>query len=264
MKINGDFGYVVKDAEGYHVHGSETEGTKENELAYRMDPEKLESVSMDFPVYASVYDFNTDETPNIYREAENYMSKAELLLEVKRLITIDETIPMCNENIYFLAKKVLVLVDWQNLSDFLWDGFANEDLPVYQKELPVPPAPVEEVHGIPEYSELLNALLKYQASHQKDLAYVTSKKESQIDNPFDSPNTEKKQPFFELYYDAIEDDVYVTYSNGKYCNEDYCEGSHCIKDVQSFEKDKASLDAILAIVVKNLKQLEKSEKYEIH
>lgn len=260
MKINGDFGYVLKDADGYHVHGSETEETKDNERAYRMDPEKLESVSMDFPVYASVYDFNTDGTLDIHREAENYMSKAELLLEVKRLITIDETIPMCTENVYFLAKKVLVIVDWQNLSDFLWGDFANEDLPVYQEELPVPPAPVEEVHGIPEHSELFDTLLKYQASHQKDLSYVSSKKERQINNPFDSPDTEKKQPFFELYYDSIEDDVYVTYSNGKYCKENYCEGSYCIKDAQSFEKNKASLDAILAIVVKNLKQLEKSEK----
>lgn len=260
MKINGDFGYVVKDAEGYHVHGSETEETKGNELAYRMDPEKLESVSMDFPVYASVFDFNTEETPDIHREAGSYMSKAKLLLEVKSLIIIDETIPMCNENVDFIAKKVLTLASWQSLSDFLWNDFANKNLPVFQKELPVPPAPVEEVHGIPEHSELLDALLKYQASHQKDLAYVSSKKESQIDNPFDSPNTEKKQPFFELYYDAIEDDVYVTYSNGKYCNEDYCEGNYHIKNAQTFEKGKASLDAILAIVVKNLKQLEKSEK----
>ena len=104
MKVTGDYGYVVKAKDGYHVYGDETDETQGTELTYRMDPNELESIPMDFPVYADVHDFD-DESSDMHREAWDYMDKEHLLLEVKRLIMTDKTIPLCDENVYFIAKK---------------------------------------------------------------------------------------------------------------------------------------------------------------
>lgn len=60
-----------------------------------------------------------------------------------------------------LLKKALALADWQDLIDFIWDGFANEDLPVYKKELPVQPVKAEDHPADVDQSTLLNAVMKY-------------------------------------------------------------------------------------------------------
>ena len=238
MKITGDYGYVVKAKDGYHVYGDETDETQGTELTYRMDPNELESVPMDFPVYADVYDFDYEESSDMHREAWDYVDKEHLLLEVKRLIMTDKTIPLCDENVYFIAKKALALADWQNLSDFIWDDFANEDLPVYKEELPVQPVKAEDNPVNVGQSALLDAVMNYKAEHQKDLALVSS------------IQAVKDGVYLKLDYDVVNDDVYVT----------YCDGVHgdrkerCwLTDVQDFKEYEDVLNATLAIVKKNLK-----------
>lgn len=239
MKITGDYGYVVKDSEGYHVYGDETDETQGLELAYRMDPNGLESVSMDFPVYADVHDFDDEESSDIHREAWDYMDKEHLLLEVKRLIMTDQTIPLCDENIYFIAKKALAIVDWQDLSDFIWNDFATEDLPVYKEELPVQPAKAEDNLDSVVQSALLDAVMNYKAEHQKDLA------------PVSSIQAIRDGVYFKIDYDVVNDDVCVT----------YCDGVHgerkerCwLTNVQDFKGYEDVLNATLAIVKKNVKR----------
>lgn len=239
MKIIGDYGYVVKNEEGYHVYGDETDETQGTELTYRMDPNELESVPMDFPVYADVHDFDDEESSNMHREAWDFMDKEHLLLEVKRLIMTDETIPLCDENIYFIAKQALAIADWQDLSDFIWNDFASEDLPVYKKELPVQPVKAEDNPVNVDQSTLLNAVMKYKAEHQKDLALVSS------------IQAVKDGVYLKLSYDVVNDDVYVT----------YCDGNHgdrkeqCwLTNVQDFQEYEGVLNATLAIVKKNVRR----------
>lgn len=238
MKVTGDYGYVVKAKDGYHVYGDETDETQGVELTYRMDPNELESVPMDFPVYADVYDFDDDESSDIHREAWDYMDKEHLLLEVKRLIMTDKTIPLCDENVYFIAKKALALADWQDLSNFIWDDFANEDLPVYKEDLPVQPVKAEDNSASVGQSALLDAVMKYKAEHQKDLALVSS------------IQAIKDGVYLKFDYDVVNDDVYVTYRDGNH-------GDHkeqCwLTNVQDFKEFEDVLNATLAIVKKNLK-----------
>lgn len=239
MRINGDFGYVVKDADGYHVHGSESDSTQDRELVYRIDPDELESLPLDFPVYANVHDFSDKESSDMHREAFEYMDKEGLLLIVKRFIMSDKTIPLCDENIYFIAKAVLALVDWQDLHDFLWTDFANEDLDVYRKELPVQPIRAKKVSDDFGHSKLLEAVLKFKAEHQEDLAFVSSDQAT------------KNMVYFKLNYDVINDDVHV----------EYCDGYHGKRievgwwsDAKAFEEYQDILNATLAVIVKNLKE----------
>lgn len=244
MKIIGEYGYVTKDAaKNYHVYGygSETVNTQDRELGYRIDPDELESLPLDFPVYASVHDFSDKESSDMHREALDYMDKESLLLIVKRFIMSDKTIPLCDENIYFIAKAVLSLVDCQDLHDFLWTDFANEDLDVYRKELPVQPIRAKKVSDSDDFghSKLLEAVLKFKAEHQEDLAFVSSDQAT------------KNMVYFKLNYDVINDDVHV----------EYCDGYHGKRievgwwsDAKAFEEYQDILNATLAVIVKNLKE----------
>ena len=238
MKITGNYGYVVKAKDGYHVYGDETDETQGTELTYRMDPDELESVPMDFPVYADVHDFDDEESSDMHRKAWDYMDKEHLLLEVKRLIMTDKTIPLCDENVYFIAKKALALADWQDLIDFIWDGFATEDLPVYKEELPVQPVKAEDNSASVGQSALLDAVMKYKAEHQKDLALVSS------------IQAIKDGVYLKLSYDVVNDDVYVTYRDGNHGDrKEQC----WLTNVQDFKEFEDVLNATLAIVKKNLK-----------
>lgn len=238
MKIIGDYGYVVKAKDGYHVYGDETDETQGVELTYRMDPNELESIPMDFPVYADVHDFD-DESSDMHREAWSYMDKDQLLLEVKRLIMSDKTIPLCDENVYFIAKQALAIADWQDLSDFIWNDFASEDLPVYKKELPVQPAKAEDNPVNVNQSTLLNAVMKYKAEHQKDLALVSS------------IQSVKDGVYLKLSYDVVNDDVYVTYYDGNHGDRK----KQCwLTNVQDFQEYEGVLNATLAIVKKNVRR----------
>lgn len=239
MKIIGDYGYVVKNEKGYHVYGDKTDETRGTELTYRMNSEELESVPMDFPVYADVYDFDDEESSDMHREAWDYMDKEHLLLEVKRLIMTDKTIPLCDENVYFIAKKALDLADWQDLSDFIWDDFANEDLPVYKEELPVQPVKAEDNPVNVDQSTLLNAVMKYKAEHQKDLALVSS------------IQAIKDGVYLKLDYDVANDDVYVIYCDGVHGDrKEQC----WLTNVQDFQEYEGVLNATLAIVKKNVRR----------
>ena len=237
MKVTGDYGYVVKAKDGYHVYGDETDETQGTELTYRMDPNELESIPMDFPVYADVHDFD-DESSDMHREAWDYMDKEHLLLEVKRLIMTDKTIPLCDENVYFIAKKTLALADWQDLSDFIWNDFANEDLPVYKEELPVQPVKAEDHPVNVDRSALLDAVMNYKAEHQKDLALVSS------------IQAIKDGAYLKLDYDVANDDVYVIYCDGVHGDrKEQCR----LTNVKDFKEYEGVLNATLAIVKKNLK-----------
>lgn len=251
MKIIGDYGYVVKNEEGYHVYGDETDETQGTELTYRMDPDELESVPMDFPVYADVHDFGDDESSDMHREAYQYMDKEHLLLEVKRLIMMDETIPLCDENVYFIAKQALAIADWQDLSDFIWNDFASEDLPVYKKELPVQPAKAEDNPVDVKQSTLLDAVMKYKAEHQKDLSYVASNRDWDRYEPFTDSSLpeEQRNPFFEFYYDVFKDQVFVTYGEGK--GHGNCQW--LFENANQFKKNEAKLNAALGAIVNILK-----------
>lgn len=239
MKIIGNYGYVVKNEEGYHVYGDETDETQGTELTYRMDPDELESVPMDFPVYADVHDFDDEESSNMHREAWDYMDKEHLLLEVKRLIMTDKTIPLCDENVYFIAKKALALADWQDLNDFIWDDFANEDLPVYKEELPVQPAKAEDNLNSVVQSALLDAVMNYKAEHQKDLALVSS------------IQAVKDGVYLKLNYDVVNDDVYVTYCDGNHSDR---KEQYWLTSVENFKEYEGVLNATLAIVKKNVRR----------
>ena len=238
MKVTGNYGYVVKAKDGYHVYGDETDETQGTELTYRMDPDELESVPMDFPVYADVHDFDDEESSDMHREAWDYMDKEHLLLEVKRLIMTDKTIPLCDENVYFIAKKALALADWQDLHDFIWDDFANEDLPVYKEGLPVQPAKTEDNLDSVVQSALLDAVMKYKAEHQKDLALVSS------------IQAVKDGVYLKLSYDVVNDDIYVTYCDGNHGDR---KEQYWLTSVENFKEYEGVLNATLAIVKKNLK-----------
>lgn len=238
MKITGNYGYVVKAKDGYHVYGDETDETQGTELTYRMDPDELESVPMDFPVYADVHDFDDEESSDMHRKAWDYMDKEHLLLEVKRLIMTDKTIPLCDENVYFIAKKALALADWQDLNDFIWDDFANEDLPVYKEELPVQPAKAEDNLDSVVQSALLDAVMNYKAEHQKDLALVSS------------IQAVKDGVYLKLSYDVVNDDIYVTYCDGNHGDR---KEQYRLTSVENFKEYEGVLNATLAIVKKNLK-----------
>ena len=97
-------------------------------------------------------------------------------------------------------KKTLALADWQDLSDFIWNDFANEDLPVYKEELPVQPVKAEDHPVNVDRSALLDAVMNYTAEHQKDLALVSS------------IQAIKDGAYLKLDYDVANDDVYVIYS----------------------------------------------------
>lgn len=255
MKITGDYGYVVKDEEGYHVYGDKTDETQGTEVVYRIDDNKLKSVPMDFPVYADVHDFGDDESSDMHREAYQYMDKEHLLLEVKRLIMMDETIPLCDENIYFIAKQVLEIVDWQDLCDFVETDFAEEDLPVYKEELPVQPAKAEDNSVNVNQSTLLDAIMKYKAEHQKDLSYIASNRDWDRYSPFTDSSLpeDQRNPFFEFYYDVFKDQVFVTYGEGK--GHGYCQW--LFEDVNQFKKNEEKINAALGAIVNILKtQLE--------
>lgn len=131
----GDYGYVIIDNDGYHVHGDATDETYDNELCYRANSNDLSKLSNDFPIYADVHDFNDDNDDDFDREAMIYMDKYNFIRIIKEFLDENQLIN-CAANIKWIAEYVLNMVDWQDLERFVKEEMAEVDLEAIKEHIP--------------------------------------------------------------------------------------------------------------------------------
>lgn len=100
----------------YYITGGESDQTEDGEVVFNLGFDNFERVDYDAPVYASVYEFDSDG------ECTNYTTKADLIaIATERLQS--ENLRTSKHNIDLVIMNALSVCDYQTI-----EGFINNEM----------------------------------------------------------------------------------------------------------------------------------------
>lgn len=96
----------------YYITGGESDQTEDGEIVYNLGFDNFERIDYDAPVYASVYNFDDDDT------CMDFATKADLITCATERLQ-NEDLPTSKHNINFVIMNALSVCDYQTIEAFI-------------------------------------------------------------------------------------------------------------------------------------------------
>lgn len=96
----------------YYITGGESDQTEDGEIVFNLDFDNFERVNDDAPVYASVYEFDSNGN------CTDYATKADLIAAATERLQ-SENLPASKHNIDFIIMNALAVCDYQTIEAFI-------------------------------------------------------------------------------------------------------------------------------------------------
>ena len=96
----------------YYITGGESDQTEDGEIVYNLGFDNFERIDYDAPVYASVYEFDTNGA------CTDFATKADLITCATERLQ-NEDLPTSKHNIDFVIMNALAVCDYQTIEAFI-------------------------------------------------------------------------------------------------------------------------------------------------
>lgn len=96
----------------YYITGGESDQTEDGEIVYNLGFDNFERVDYDTPVYASIYEFDSNDT------CTNYTTKADLIAVATERLQA-EHLRASKHNIDLVIMNALSVCDYQTIEGFI-------------------------------------------------------------------------------------------------------------------------------------------------